>query len=89
MPVLILQLASSYLAIDPVSRLCFPVLDTGRGQMFTTGAPVPGDSMIYNKQMLDMEYALHSYIIKGTVSSPSQLVLFRSFTDQYVSAEHP
>ncbi len=57
-----LMLASSYLAIDPVSRLCFPVLDTGRGQMFTTGAPVPGDSMIYNKQMLDMEYAVNEAV---------------------------
>ncbi len=57
-----LMLASSYLTIDPVSRLCFAVLDTGQGRMFTTGAPVPGDSMIYNKQMLDMEYAVNEAI---------------------------
>lgn len=57
-----LMLASSYLAVDPVSRLCFPVLDTGRGQMFTTGSPAPGDSMIYNKQMLDMEYAINEAV---------------------------
>lgn len=57
-----LMLASSYLAIDPVSRLCFPVLDTGRGQMFTTGSPAPGDSMIYNKQMLDMEFAMNEAV---------------------------
>lgn len=57
-----LMLVSSYLAIDPVSRLCFPVIDTGRGQMFTTGIPVPGDSMIYNKQMLDMEYAVNEAV---------------------------
>lgn len=57
-----LMLVSSYLAIDPVSRLCFPVIDTGQGQMFTTGIPVPGDSMIYNKQMLDMEYAINEAV---------------------------
>lgn len=57
-----LMLVSSYLAIDPVSRLCFAVLDTGQGQMFTTGIPAPGDSMIYNKQMLDMEYAVNEAI---------------------------
>lgn len=57
-----LMLASSYLTIDPVSRLCFPVLDTGDGQMLTTGIPVPGDSMIYNKQMLGMEYALNEAV---------------------------
>lgn len=57
-----LMLASSYLAIDPVSRLCFTVLDTGQGQMFTTGTPAPGDSMIYNKQMLDMEYAVNEAV---------------------------
>lgn len=57
-----LMLVSSYLAIDPVSRLCFMVLDTGQGQMFTTGTPAPGDSMIYNKQMLDMEYAVNEAI---------------------------
>lgn len=57
-----LMLVSSYLAIDPVSRLCFPVIDTGRGQMFTTGILVPGDSMIYNKQMLDMEYAVNEAV---------------------------
>lgn len=57
-----LMLVSSYLAIDPVSRLCFPVIDTGQGQMFTTGSPAPGDSMIYNKQMLDMEYAINEAV---------------------------
>lgn len=57
-----LMLASSYLTIDPVSRVCFPVLDTGSGQMITTGTPVPGDSMIYNKQMLGMEYALNKAV---------------------------
>lgn len=57
-----LMLASSYLTIDPVSRVCFPVLDTGNGQMLTTGTPAPGDSMIYNKQMLGMEYALNEAV---------------------------
>ena len=57
-----LMLVSSYLTIDPVSRLCFTVLDIGSRQMLTTGTPVPGDSMIYNKQMLGMEYALNEAV---------------------------
>lgn len=54
----VLMLISSYATIDPVSRALFEKMDTGAGSMITTGSPTPGDSMIYNKQMLGMENAL-------------------------------
>lgn len=62
-----LMLVSSYCTIDPVSLMCFQQVDIGDGIMLTTGSPVIGDSMIYNKQMLYEEYALNqafSYAIE-------------------------
>lgn len=58
----VLMLISSYTTIDPVSRAIFEKMDTGSGSMITTGDPAPGDSMIYNKQMLGMENALSEAI---------------------------
>ena len=58
----VLMLISSYVTIDPVSRVLFEQMDTGSGSMITTGSPAPGDSMIYNKQMLGMENALSEAI---------------------------
>lgn len=55
--VAVIMLLSSYRTIDPVSKLLFQELNTGNGRMITMGLPIPGDSMIYNKQMLDMEHA--------------------------------
>lgn len=54
----VLMLISSYATIDPVSRTLFKKMDTGSGSMIAIGTPAPGDSMIYNKQMLGMENAL-------------------------------
>ena len=44
--------------MDEKTRALFEQMDTGSGSMITTGSPAPGDSMIYNKQMLGMENAL-------------------------------
>lgn len=55
----ILMLFSSFKTIDPISLACFQKVDTGAGRMITTGSPVMGDSMIYNKEMLYMEDALN------------------------------
>ena len=54
-----LLLISSFETIDPLTKLCFDQVDTGNAAMITTGIPVPGDSMIYNKQMLALEGALN------------------------------
>ncbi|MCM1184220.1 MAG: hypothetical protein NC337_12685 [Roseburia sp.] len=69
-----LMLVSSYLTIDPVSRRCFQTLDVGSMQMITTGTPVPGDSMIYNKQMLGMEYAL-SQAVEYAVENDCMVIM--------------
>jgi hypothetical protein len=53
-----LLLVSSYVTIDPVTKLCFETVNVGDMEMITTGVLAPGDSMIYNKQMLGLEYAL-------------------------------
>lgn len=58
----VLMLISSYATIDPVGRALFEQMDTGNGSMITTGSPAPGDSMIYNKQILGMENALSEAI---------------------------
>lgn len=58
----VLMLISTYATIDPVSKALFEQMDTGNGSMITTGSPAPGDSMIYNKQMLGMENALSEAI---------------------------
>lgn len=55
----VLMLVSSYLTIDPVSLSVFKNMDIGSRTMITTGSPVIGDSMIYNKQMLYEEYAFN------------------------------
>jgi hypothetical protein len=55
----ILLLISSFFTIDPVSKLCFETVNVGDMEMITTSTVVPGDSMIYNKQMLGFEYVLN------------------------------
>jgi hypothetical protein len=55
----VLLLASSYVTIDPVTKICFETVNVGNMEMITTGVLAPGDSMIYNKQMLGFEYVLN------------------------------
>jgi hypothetical protein len=58
----ILLFISSFFTVDPVSKLCFETANVGDMEMLSTGDTVPGDSMIYNKQMLCFEYVLNQAI---------------------------
>jgi hypothetical protein len=58
----LLLITSSYMTIDPVSKICFRAVDVGNMEMISTGTLIPGDSMIYNKQMLGFEYAINQAV---------------------------
>ncbi len=59
----LLMLVSSYRTVDFVSLLCFQRVNTGTSVMLSTGSPVMGDSMIYNKQMLWEETAFNQALV--------------------------
>lgn len=53
------MLVSSFYTIDIISLSVFPNINVGNEKMLFTQSPGYGDGMIYNRQMLKMEYALN------------------------------
>lgn len=54
----IILLISSYTTIDPISRMVFKSVRTGKAYILSTGSQMLGDAGIYNKQMLWLERPL-------------------------------
>lgn len=70
----LLMVFSSFVTIDPVSLLVYPVRSVGETSLIMTGDVPFGDGMIYNRQMLDMENALD--LALADVISDNTLVCF-------------
>lgn len=70
-----LLLISSFMTIDPITRICFPSYNIGSTEMVTTmeqGIPL-GDGMIYNRQMLGYERVINMALEEALQDSSNVL----------------
>lgn len=70
-----LLLISSFVTIDPITRICFPSYNIGSTEMVTTmeqGIPL-GDGMIYNRQMLGYERVINMALEEALLDSKNVL----------------
>lgn len=70
-----LLLISSFVTIDPITRICFPSYNIGSTEMVTTmeqGIPL-GDGMIYNRQMLGYERVINMALEEALQDSKNVL----------------
>lgn len=70
----ICMLVSSYLTIDPITKIAFRTVDIGDTEMITTGNNILGDGMIYNRQMMGMEEVMNEAISMSIENDAAFLV---------------